>query len=104
MYYIYILRCNDHSLYTGITNNIEKRMHQHFHKEAAGAKYTKSHPPLYIEAIWQCENRSKASKLEYHIKKLTKKKKEALILSHDLSVIESINPLDYYFISFKNAL
>ena len=102
MYYTYILRCEDHSLYTGITNNIEKRMQQHIHKK--GAKYTRSHPPLYIEAIWQSKDRSKASKLEYHIKKLPKTKQEALICSHDLSIIKAINPLDYYFISFKNAL
>ena len=44
-----------------------------------GAKYTASHTPISIEAVFEAENRSEASKLEAHIKTLTKAQKEELI-------------------------
>lgn len=78
-YYVYMLRCEDNSIYTGITNNIENRMEEHFGKDKKAAKYTKSHTPKKLECVWQTENKSLASKLEYHIKTLTKKQKEQLI-------------------------
>lgn len=79
IYYIYILRCTDNSLYTGITNNLNNRMKQHFSKNKVGAKYTKSHNALKLEASWKCRNKSLALKLEYQLKTLTKKQKEELI-------------------------
>lgn len=80
MYFVYILRCEDNTLYTGITNNLEKRMKEHFSKSKECAKYTKSHRVRKIEAIWKTENKSLASKLEFHIKKdLNKAQKELLI-------------------------
>lgn len=79
MYYIYTLRCEDNSIYTGITNDLERRMEEHFEKTKKCAKYTKRHTPVKIEKVWICENRVLASKLEYRIKKLTKTEKEELI-------------------------
>ncbi len=80
MYYIYMLRCKDNSIYTGITTNIEKRMNDHFTKNEKCAKYTLSHNAKKLEAVWETDNRKNASKLEYGIKKkLTKKEKELLI-------------------------
>lgn len=76
-WYVYILRCEDDSLYTGITNNLEKRFADHLEKK--GAKYTKSHKVQKIEIFFEVKNRSEASKLEYKIKKLDKKSKENLI-------------------------
>lgn len=76
-WYVYMLRCEDRSLYTGITNNLEKRYQEHFNKK--GAKYTMSHPVIKIEAFFEVNNRSEASKLEYKIKKFDKKSKENLI-------------------------
>lgn len=43
MYYTYMLRCSDNSIYTGMTNNLEKRLSEHLSKSKQGAKYTKSH-------------------------------------------------------------
>ena len=77
MYYTYMLRCKDNSIYTGITNNLEKRFNKH--KSGKGAKYTKSHEVDKIEAVWRSKNKSLASILEYQIKHLTKKQKENLI-------------------------
>ena len=82
MYYIYIIRCEDDSLYTGITSDIQKRMNQHKNKK--GAKYTRSHGYKNIEAVWTAENRSLASSLEYKIKKLTRKQKISIISDNNL--------------------
>lgn len=78
MYYVYILRCEDHSLYTGITNDVHKRFEQHV--LGKGARYTKSHKVKSIEIIISTLSKSDALKLEYKIKKLTKSNKEKLIL------------------------
>ena len=77
MYYTYIVRCSDNSLYTGITTDLEKRMKKH--RDGTGAKYTASHPITELCAAWQSEDRSVASRLEYYIKTLSKTDKEALI-------------------------
>ena len=83
-YYIYMLRCEDNSLYTGITNNLKKRLKEHFNKEKKCAKYTRSHQARTIEAVWETENKRFALKLEFHIKRLTKDKKEKLIKKENL--------------------
>lgn len=79
MYYTYMLRCKDESIYTGITTDIHRRMREHFEKDAKCAKYTFTHTAKKIEAIWKTENRVLASKLEYQIKKLKKEYKEEII-------------------------
>ena len=87
MYYIYMLRCKDESIYTGITTDLQRRMQEHFSKDKKCAKYTKSHQAKKIEAVWQTENKSLASKLEYHIKKLSKNKKEQLLKKNKLEEV-----------------
>ncbi len=85
-YYIYMLRCRDNSLYTGITNDLDNRMKQHFSKAKEGAKYTKSHDAIKLEACWRCKNKSLALKLEYWIKTLNKKQKENLIINKRINI------------------
>ncbi len=80
MPYIYIVRCEDNSLYTGIAMDLERRMWEHYYKKKAGAKYTKSHQLRSLEMVWEAESWSYAAKLEYRIKRLLKSKKEELIL------------------------
>ena len=77
-YFVYILECNDKSLYTGITTNIKKRLDEH-NNSPKGAKYTKARRPVKLVYQEASENRSTASKREYAIKKLTREKKIALI-------------------------
>lgn len=77
-YYVYLLRCTDGSLYAGITTDVERRFAEHLSGNIKGAKYTKTHPPKEIAAVWQAENRSVASKLEWRLKHLTKVQKEIL--------------------------
>ena len=95
-YYVYMLRCTDGSLYTGITTDVKRRFAEHQAGGAAGAKYTKTHPPKEIAAVWQAENRSVASKLEWRMKHLTKQQKEALCevpeRMEDLGVFEVAPP------------
>lgn len=89
MYYTYMLRCKDNSIYTGITTNIERRFEEHSLKGRKCAKYTRNHTAEKIESIWQSENRVLASKLEFHIKTLSKRQKEELILSNNLEELLS---------------
>ena len=84
MYYVYMLRCEDNSIYTGITTNVKHRMEEHFSKKNC-AKYTYTHTAKKLECVWQTENRILASKLEYRIKQLSKAKKEELILKNNLN-------------------
>ena len=77
MYYVYMLRCQGGSLYTGYTDDIDRRYAAH--AAGKGAKYTKSRPPQYIAAAWVTESKTDAMRLEYRIKRLPKAKKEALL-------------------------
>jgi len=76
-YYVYIVRCNDGTLYTGITTDLKRRLYEHNNSDR-GAKYTKIRRPVHLvyEEIFQ--DRSSASKREYAIKQLTRKEKLAL--------------------------
>jgi len=77
-WFVYILECNDNTLYTGITNNLEKRIEQHNHGQEA-AKYTRVRRP--VKCVYQepQANRSEATKREMEIKKLSRIKKLQLI-------------------------
>lgn len=85
MYYTYMLRCADNSIYTGMTSNIEKRLKEHITKGKNGAKYTKMHDVVKLEKVWKSKDKSLACKLEYQIKNLTKQQKENLIQGERLT-------------------
>ena len=87
-YFIYILECNDGSLYTGITKDINKRLEEHNTKDT-GAKYTKARRPVKLMYEESSINRSTASKREYEIKKFTRIKKLQLIKESSLSTFLS---------------
>jgi len=70
---VYILRCKDNTLYTGITNNIEKRLIAH--NRGLAAKYTRSRRPVVLSAVSNPMCRTDAMRLELRIKKLAKGKK-----------------------------
>lgn len=84
MFYVYIIRCEDNSLYTGYTTDIERRLAEHYNQDKKGAKYTKSHKLKSLEALWKCESKSVAMSLEYFIKKLKKSDKEKIIENQQL--------------------
>lgn len=77
MNYVYILRCSDDSLYTGWTNNLEKRVKAH--SNGKGAKYTKARLPIELVYFEEFEDKIEAMRREYAIKKLTRKEKLLLI-------------------------
>ena len=83
MYYTYMVRCKDNSIYTGMTNNLEKRIKEHVSKN--GAKYTRTHNAIKLEIAWKSKEKSLACKLEYYIKQLNKQQKENLIKGEKLS-------------------
>tara|TARA_B110001454_G_scaffold216314_1_gene239331 strand:+ start:914 stop:1195 length:282 start_codon:yes stop_codon:yes gene_type:complete len=80
-WFVYFLRCNDNSLYAGITTNIERRLHQHNHTKL-GAKYTRAKRPVTLTYIELATDKSTASKREYQLRKLTKTQKEQLVSAH----------------------
>lgn len=85
MYYIYMIRCEDNSIYTGITKDIKRRWQEHLERGEKCAKYTKNHPVKKIEIVWKTEDRVSASKLEFQIKTLKKHEKEELIQNKKIS-------------------
>ena len=81
-HYVYILLCSDDTLYTGYTNNLEKRIQQH-NEGKEGAKYTRSRRPCTLVYHEEYDSKTEALKREYYIKhKMKKKKKLALISSY----------------------
>ena len=77
-WFVYILRCSDQSLYAGITTSLERRLDEH-NSSPKGAKYTKMRRPVQLVWSQEAPNRSRASVMEYQIKRLSKKKKEQLV-------------------------
>lgn len=79
-WYVYIVECADGSLYTGISTDVDRRLLEHNYSLKA-AKYTRSRRPVKLVWSKEVENRSEASKEEYKIKRLSRKKKLDLIQS-----------------------
>lgn len=78
LWIVYIVKCRDNTLYTGITNQLEHRIQQH--DQGRGAKYTKGRGPVEIVYTEHHPSRSLASKREARLKRLTRSQKLALIL------------------------
>ena len=74
---VYILQCADGTLYTGITNDLERRVSEH--DAGQGAKYTKGRGPFQLVYQESCEDRGLASKRENEIKSLDRQAKLLLI-------------------------
>lgn len=83
MNYTYILECKDGSLYTGWTNDIEKRLKAH--NAGLGAKYTKPRRPVKLVYKEEFETKEEAMSREYAIKRLTRAEKLLLIAKKDAS-------------------
>ncbi|MCQ2492034.1 MAG: GIY-YIG nuclease family protein [Lachnospiraceae bacterium] len=74
----YMLRCGDDSLYTGWTNDIEKRLLAH--QSGKGGKYTRSRLPVTLVYVESCETKQEAMQREYAIKQLSRASKEKLLV------------------------
>lgn len=77
MNYVYILKCSDETLYTGWTNNLDKRLEAH--NSGKGAKYTRVRLPVKLVYYEEYEDKIEAMKREYEIKRLSRKEKVKLI-------------------------
>ncbi len=78
-WFVYILRCADDTLYTGITTDVNKRIKQHNGSDKNGAKYTRNRRPVKLVYQEVLSSRSDASKREHSIKSLKKCQKELLV-------------------------
>ena len=76
---VYIVRCADGTLYTGIAADLEKRLQQH--NSGKGAKYTRGRGPVTLEYTEELGTRGVASRREWEIKAMTREQKLALIRS-----------------------
>jgi putative endonuclease len=74
-WFLYLLECEDFSIYTGIALDVEKRLEQH--RQGKGARYTRAHPPKRLLATVRYPNRSEAAKAEYEMKQKTAAEKRA---------------------------
>ena len=81
---VYILQCNDNSLYTGITNHLQQRIEKH--NAGKGAKYTRSRLPVVLVYQETVEDKSEALKREHQIKQLSRAEK--LLLSKNQNSLE----------------
>ena len=77
IWYLYILRCKDDSLYTGITTDVSRRLEEH--RCGKGAKYTRGRGPLELVYREACGTHSQALKRELEVKALTRGQKEQLL-------------------------
>ena len=77
IWYLYLLRCGDGSLYTGITTNVQARLEHH--RSGKGAKYTRGRGPLEVVYSEECGSHSDALKRELAVKALPREEKQKLI-------------------------
>lgn len=75
---LYIVRCRDGSLYTGITTDVARRLREHHRGGTRGAHYLRGRGPLQLQFTHRFNDRSAASRAEYAVKRLSKRAKERL--------------------------
>ena len=88
-WFVYIVKCKNNTLYTGITIDVERRLEEHRGEEGKGAKYLRGKGPLKLVFQERVGSKSNASKIEMKIKRLSRLKK-IQILQGNLKVLELI--------------
>ena len=78
---VYMVRCSDDTLYTGITTNVERRLQEHNQSNGVAARYTRSRQPVTLVYTEASDNRSQASQREAAIKRMSRSEKLSLIAS-----------------------
>lgn len=91
-WYLYLIRCGDNSLYTGITKNVARRVEEHRSGARKAAKYLRGKGPLTLVWQYRAPSQSQALKLEQRIKQLPKYNKERLVAGQLL--IETLEATD----------
>ena len=82
VWYLYLIECDDGSLYTGITTDVERRYAQHV--AGKGARYTRMKKPVRLVGFRECKSRSEALKAELALKKLPSTQKHASLIAPQL--------------------
>jgi putative endonuclease len=83
LWFVYILRCSDSTLYTGIARDVRARLQAH--ESGRGARYTRGRGPLQLCATRRCQSQGDALRLEHAIKQLSRKAKEKLVQPRQLA-------------------
>ncbi len=78
-WFLYILKCGDGTLYTGITNDLARRVRQH--NDGSASRYTRSRLPVKLVYRESCRGRSHALKKEFAVKSLSRNEKEEYIIT-----------------------
>lgn len=81
MWYVYLVRCADNTLYCGITTDVQRRLDEHNGLRAGGARYTRTRRPVHLELFVAQPDRSAASRLERQIQHLPRSRKLAFLAS-----------------------
>ena len=79
-WYLYLIRCRDNTIYTGISTDVDRRFAQHQGSGNAGSRYLKGRGPLSLVFQEKLGSRSLALKVEHRVKQMSKAKKEKLIM------------------------
>ncbi|HEX7952135.1 MAG TPA: GIY-YIG nuclease family protein [Burkholderiales bacterium] len=79
MWFIYIVRCADDSLYTGICKDVARRVEEHNSSRLLAASYTRSRRPVTLVYSEAADTRSAAARREYEIKRMTRQGKDELV-------------------------
>ena len=79
MWFVYIVRCVDDTLYTGIAKDVARRIEEHNSSNLLAASYTRARRPVVLVHKEEVKTRSAAARREYEIKQLTRREKESLI-------------------------
>lgn len=90
-WFLYLIECEDNSIYTGITVNVAERFTKH--QSGKAARYTRSHPPKKLLAVLACQNQSQALKMERWVKTLSPHHKRELadyLFSADRTVQQTV--------------
>ncbi|UCH82241.1 MAG: GIY-YIG nuclease family protein [Nitrospiraceae bacterium] len=93
IWFLYLIRCKDHSLYTGISTDVRRRLKEHQGNDKKGSRYLRGKAPLKTVFKKKIGDKSLASKVEIKVKKLPKAKKE-LLVKGKLRIKEIIDQVD----------
>ncbi len=78
MWWVYVIRCADGTLYTGVAKRLLARLREHNEDERRGARYTRGRRPVALHTACRCTDRAEATRLERQVKRLPRARKEAL--------------------------
>ena len=85
-WWVYLLRCSDRSLYTGVTTDLVRRLDEHNGEQPGGARYTRARRPVVLVWSERCNSRSEAQRREAAVRRLSRRQKDRLIDRSDPGV------------------